>query len=108
MNFEVLIPITMLICIAYSIKSVVAARARGKLVSAGGSEELVRTILLSEEAQRRHAGLRWGVLLLSLAVGFSLLEAFDWDQVTPGVIAVLLGATGVGNLVSYALARRMK
>ena len=108
MNFEVMIPITMLICIAYSIKSVVDARARGKLLSAGGSEELVRTILLSEEAQRRHAGLRWGVLLLSMAVGFSLIEAFDWDQVTPGVIAVLLGATGVGNLLSYALARRMK
>ena len=52
MNFEVLIPITMLICIAYSIKSVVDARARGKLLSTGGSEELVRTILLSEEAQR--------------------------------------------------------
>lgn len=108
MNFEVMIPITMLICIAYSIKSVVDARARGKLLSAGGSEELVRTILLSEEAQRRNAGLRWGVLLLSMAVGFSLVEAFGWDQVTPGVVAVLLGATGVGNLVSYALARRLK
>jgi hypothetical protein len=42
-----------------------------------------------------------------MAVGFSLIEAFGWNQVTPGVIAVLLAATGVGNLVSYALARRM-
>lgn len=108
MNFDVMIPITLLICIAYSIKSVVDARARGKLLSAGGSEELVRTILLNEEAQRRQAGLRWGVLLSSMAVGFGLVEAFGWDQVTPGVIAVLLGATGVGNLVAYALARRMK
>lgn len=108
MNFYIMIPITMFVCIAYSIKSVVDAGARDKLLSAGASEELVRTTLLSEEAQRRNAGLRWGVLLLSLAVGFSLVEAFGWDEVTPGVIAVLLGATGVGNLVSYALAQRMK
>ncbi len=109
MNFEVLVPTTMLICIAYSIKAVVDARARGKLLSGGGgSEELVRTILLSEEAQRRHAGLRWGVLLLSMAVGFGLIEAFGWNEVTPGVIAVLLATTGAGNLVSYAVARRVK
>ena len=108
MNFEVLIPITLIICIAYSIKSVVDARARAKLLSAGGSEALVHMVLSNEEAQRRHAGLRWGVLLLSLALGFGLVEAFGWDQVTPGVIAVLLAATGVGNLVSYALSQRLK
>lgn len=108
MNFDVLIPITMLVCIAYSIKTVVEARMRGKLLSAGASEEMVRTLMQSEEEQRRHGALRWGVLLLSMAVGFSLIEAFGWDQVTPGVIAVLLAATGVGNLVSYALVRRAK
>ncbi len=107
MHFEILIPITLLISIAYSIKAVVDARARGKLVSAGGSEELVRTILLNEEAQRRQAGLRWGIQLLSMAIGFGLIEAFDWDHVTPGVIALLLAATGVGNLVSYLVARRL-
>ena len=34
-----------------------------------------------------------------LAVGFALIECFGWDDVTPGAIAVLLGATGIGNLV---------
>ena len=28
-----------------------------------------------------------------------------WDDVTPGAIAVLLGATGVGNLVSFYISR---
>jgi hypothetical protein len=108
MNFEILIPITLFICIVYAIKSVVDARTRGKLLSTGGSEELVRTLIQNDEEQRRHASLRWGVLLLAVAVGFSLIEAFGWTEVTPGVIAVLLATTGVGNLVSYALARRMK
>jgi hypothetical protein len=43
-----------------------------------------------------------------MALGFSLIEAFGWDQVTPGVIAILLAVTGVGNLVSYAVSRRLK
>ena len=48
---------------------------------------------------------RWGVVLVCLAVGFALIEFFGWDDVTPGAIAVLLGATGVGNLVSYYISR---
>lgn len=108
MNFDTLIPVTLFICIAFAIKAVVDARVRGKLLSAGGSEELVRTLIQNEEVQRRHASLRWGVLLLAVALGFALIEAFGWTEVTPGVIAVLLAATGVGNLVSYALARRLK
>jgi len=108
MNFEVLIPVTLFICVTYAIKAVVEARMRGKLLSGGGSEELVRTLMQNEEEQRRHAALRWGILLLALALGFTLIEAFGWDQLTPGVIAVLLAATGVGNLVSYAVSRRLK
>lgn len=107
MNFETLIPITLFICIVYAIKSVVDARVRGKLIAANSSDELVRAMLLGEEQQRRHASLRWGIVLLSLAVGFTLIEAFGWDEVTPGVIAVLLGATGVGNLAFYATARKL-
>ena len=108
MNFDTMIPITLFICITYAIKAVVDARMRTKVLSSGGSEELVRTLMQREEEQRRHAALRWGVLMLSLALGFSLIEGIGWDEVTPGVIAVLLAATGIGNLVSYALSRRLR
>jgi hypothetical protein len=103
-----MIPVTLFICVTYAIKAIVEARMRGKLLSSGGSEDLVRTLMQNEEEQRRHAALRWGILLLSLALGFSLIEAFGWDQVTPGVIAILLAVTGVGNLVSYTVSRRLK
>ena len=36
MNFEILIPITLFICIVYAIKSVVDARVRSKLIAAKG------------------------------------------------------------------------
>lgn len=107
MYLEVLIPITLFICITYAIKAIVDARLRGKLLSSGSSEELVRTLMQNDEAQRRHAAVRWGILMLALALGFGLIEVFGWDRVTPGVIALLLTVTGIGNLVSYAVSRRL-
>lgn len=107
MNLEVLIPIALFVCIAYAIKAVVDARVRSKLIASNGSEDLVRSMLMGEEQQRRHASLRWGIVLLSLAIGFVMIEAFGWDEVTPGVIGVLLGVTGLGNLAFYLTSRRI-
>jgi hypothetical protein len=105
MDFELLIPIVLILSITYAIKAVLDARTRGKLIAANGSEELIRSLVQNEEQQRRHASIRWGVVLVCLAVGFALIELFGWDDVTPGAVAVLLGATGVGNLISFYISR---
>lgn len=102
-----LIPIVLFLCITYAIKSVVDARFRQKMVGAGGSEELIRSILQGEEVRRRHASLRWGIILVALAGGFALIQQSDWHELTPGMIAVLAGATGLGNLVYFAIARKL-
>lgn len=107
MAFEILIPITLFICITYAIKVVVDARTRAKLIAGNGSEELIRTMVQAEAQQRRHASLRWGILLLALGIGFGMIESFGWREVTPGVVAVLLGVTGAGNLLSYVAARKL-
>ena len=107
MNFEILIPITLFICVVYAIKVVVDARTRAKLIASNGSEDLIRTLVQAEALQRRHASLRWGILLLAVGIGFALIEAFGWDQITPGVVAVLLGVTGLGNLAAYAASRKL-
>jgi hypothetical protein len=65
-------------------------------------------MLVVEEQQRRHSSLRWGIVLTFIAVGFGLIEAFGWKDATPGAVAVLIGATGVGNLAFYWLARQME
>ena len=106
MNFELLIPITFFVCIAYVIKVVVDARTRRTLIGANGSEELVRSIMAGEDLRQRHSSLRWGITLLAVGLGFGLIEAYGWQDLTPGVIAVLAGATGLGNLAYYFLTRR--
>ena len=107
MNFEALIPISLFVCIAYAIKVVVDARVRQRMVAAGGSADLVDSVLRDEELRRRHSSLRWGIVLLSVALGFGLIQWFGWQEVTPGMIAVLAGATGLGNLVFFAVSRRI-
>lgn len=107
MNFEILIPITLFLAIAYTIKAVVDARVRKQMVESNGSQDLVRSMLEGEEIRRRHGSLRWGIVLTALAIGFGFVQSVGWDELNPGVIAVLLGATGIGNLAYYLLARKL-
>ena len=107
MNFELMIPISLFVCIAYSIKAVVDARVRKQLVSSNGSPELVANILKGDETNRRLSSLRWGITLVALALGFGIVEAAGWQDITPGVIAVLVGAIGIGNLASFAASRKL-
>jgi hypothetical protein len=106
MDFEILIPITFFLCITYAIKVVLDSRMRSKLLATNGSEEMIRSLVQNEELQSRYNSLRWGIVLISVAVGFGLIEWFGWDDLTPGAIAVLLGATGAGNLAFYSIARQ--
>jgi hypothetical protein len=107
MEFGIMIPISLFVCIAYSIKVCVDAMVRRQMVNAGGSEDLVSSILRDEDLRRRHSSLRWGIVLVALAIGFGLIQWFGWQQVTPGLIAVLAGVTGLGNLAFFAISRRI-
>ena len=108
MDFNILIPIALFVSIAYAIKVTVDAYTRRRIIESRGSEELVRSLLDGEAARRRQASLHWGSVLLALALGFGLVELIGASDVTPGVVALLLGATGLGNLAYYLLERRLK
>ena len=106
MNFDVLVPITLFISIVYAIKVIADALVRRRLVESNGSEELVRSMLASEAERARTGSLRWGIVMVALALGFAVVELGAWQDMGPGVVAILLGATGLGNLAYYAIARR--
>jgi ABC-type uncharacterized transport system permease subunit len=103
-----LIPIVLFICITYAIKAFLDTRVRQRMVSEGVGEDMVRSLLKEEEQRRRLGSLRWGVVLVALAIGFGIIQVAGWDQVNAGVIAVLAAATGLGNLAFFMAARRMQ
>ncbi len=107
MDFALLVPISLFICITYAIKAVMDARVRKQLVSSNGSPELVQSIMANDETNRRLSSLRWGITLVALAIGFSIVQGAGWTEVNPGVIALLIGSLGLGNLAFYALSRKL-
>lgn len=107
MDLGYFVPMVLFVCITYAIKIVVDARVRGRIIDTGGSDELVKTIMRDEDQRRRHSSLRWGIVLVAIGVGFGLIQWFGWREVTPGAIAVLAVAVGIGNLVFFAVARKI-
>lgn len=107
MDVAMLVPIALFVCITYAIKAVVDARVRKQLVSSNGSPELVQSIMASEETNRRLSSLRWGITMVALAIGFGIVQGAGWSEVNPGVIALLVGSLGLGNLAFYLLSRKL-
>src|SRR5262245_7811401 len=99
--------LALLATIAFSIKTIVDARSRTKLLQSNPQESLVEAILKGEERRRRQSALRWGIVLVFLAVGFGIVEIMEWTRPSPGLIAVLLGTTGLGNITSYLVCRKI-
>ena len=79
------------------------ARVRKQLVSSNGSPELLQSIMANDESNRRLSSLRWGITMVALAIGFGIVQGAGWTEINPGVITLLVGSLGLGNLAFYAL-----
>jgi hypothetical protein len=97
--------IVLFLCVTYSVKLLVDARMRYLFVR-GESPQSVQTLLQGEERLRRASSLRWGLILVFVALGFALVEWAGWREIRPGTLAVMAAAAGLGNLAAFVAARR--
>lgn len=104
---EELTPITLFICFAYAIQAVANARARSKLVAPHISGEVIASLVQAEQFRARYASLRWGITLVTAAIGLFAVQAMGWEELRPGVVAVLLGALGVGQVAYFVMVARL-
>ncbi|GLQ46903.1 hypothetical protein GCM10007862_19540 [Dyella lipolytica] len=106
-----LVPLTLFVCITfgitYAIKLLVNARVRIKMLQACDSKELIESIVRGEDHLGRMASLRWGLVLLLEGLGFGAIQYSGWTTITPGAIAVLIGAFGLGSLIYFLIAQRL-
>jgi hypothetical protein len=111
MDKELFIPVVLFVCITfgitYSVKLLVGARVRIKMLQTCSSAELIQSIVRSEDHLGRMASLRWGIVLTLEAMGFGLIQYAGWDAITPGVVALLIGSFGLGSLLYFLIARRL-
>jgi len=102
-----IIPIVLFLCITYAIKLLVDARVRIKMLQACESKELIESVIRGDDHRGRMGSLRWGMLLLGGALGLAIIQWAGWTDVTPGALAVLLGAFGLSNLIYFFAARHI-
>jgi hypothetical protein len=108
MNFGDLIPMVLFVCVVMAIKIVVEARLRKQMVENNVSEDLVKSMLLADERNRRLSALKWGLVLTSVGVALGLVSALHLDSDNPGAFGLLVGAAGVGMLAYHFIADRMR
>jgi len=110
MHKDVVVPVVLFLCITfgivYIVRLLVSTRQRIKMLQVCGSTELVESVLHAETHRYQMSALRWGVLALMEAIAFGVIQALGWTTVNPGVVAVLLGAFGLGSILSFVLGRR--
>lgn len=108
MDFDLLIPITLFICIAYAVKALAESYTLRRLLQSHGSEDLLRELLEAHHKRRRQSALHWGCVSIPLAMGFGLVDLTGITQVTPGAIALILGSVGLGNLAYFFIEKRAR
>jgi hypothetical protein len=111
MDSGAMIPIVLFICltfgITYAIKLLVDARVRIKMLQACESKELIESVIRGDDHRGRMSSLRWGLLLLLGGLGFAIIQWAGWTDITPGALAVMLGAFGLSNLIYFFAVRRI-
>lgn len=105
-----IIPIVLFLCITfgitYIVRLLVSSRLRVKMLQVCSSKELVDSVVQGDARRDQMSALRWGILTLMEAIGFGIIQAMGWDEVNPGVVAMLLGAFGLGSVLFFVLSRR--
>jgi hypothetical protein len=94
---QIIVPLALFVCITYAFRVLVDAIMRYRMLREPGTEDLLRSILQGEQAERRLSSLRWGLLATFLATGFAIIDLLGLHEVTPGAIGILLAATGLSH-----------
>lgn len=105
------VAIALFLCVTYSftylVKALLQSKMRALLVRAGNDEQILRTLMTTEARHRRAEALRWGLGLVSVAIGFAFIHVTGLRDLTPGAIAILSASLGVGQLSYYWLSARI-
>ena len=108
MDLALFIPMVLFVCIAYAVKVIVDARVRRRMVETNGSEELVKTLMESDEQSRRVSALKWGMVLTSIGVAFFIQQVAKLSEDDPATYGLLFIAAGVGLLGYHAVAGKKR
>lgn len=103
MRIELLVPVAIAICVVAAIKVIESYRLRRRMIDSQAGPETVKALMDDERVERRLASLKWALVLAALSVAFGLISWMGLEASDPATIAVLFGATALGQLGFYLL-----
>ena len=106
MDFALLVPIVLFICITFAVKIIMDGRVRQRLAQSGASEDLVRTMLAADEQNRKVSSLKWGLVLVLIGIAFGIIDVSNLDAHDPATFGIVIGFAGLGMLGFHGLANR--
>ena len=106
MGVEIVVPVVLFLCIVAVVKIIADTRLRRRLSETHASEELVKTMFLADEQNRRWGALKWGMVLTLLGLAFGLIDLLGLQPDSPATFGLLLGAAGIGMLGYHGVTKR--
>jgi len=108
MDFTILIPIVLFICVYASIKVVVESRLRRRLSETHATEDLVKAMLQADEQIRRMSALKWGLVLTLIGAAFGLIDVLHLTPENPAAWGILSAAAGLGMIGFHLIESRKR
>lgn len=104
---EILIPVSLFVCISYIIKVLSDNRVRNKLIEKGLIDENVQYLDLTRVQSQRLSALKWGLVLVGLGIALLAGQFFPPDIRNEMSVAGMLILAGIGFLSYYFIVRNM-
>ena len=103
---QIIVPLALFVCITYTVKIIMDARVRRRLVESSASESLVRSLIEADELSRRTSAMKWGLVLTAIGGAFGVIELLKLEADRAGTFGLVFFAAGVGLLAYHVLAQR--
>ncbi|PWK54417.1 DUF6249 domain-containing protein [Pleionea mediterranea] len=100
---SMIIPMVGFVCLVAIIKVVTDNRVRRRLAETHASDEVVKSMLESEQSSQREGALKWGIVSASTGAGLIIIDILSLSSEQVSTYGVIIVAAGVGLLVYYKL-----
>lgn len=108
MDFTILIPIVLFICVVASIKIIAETRLRRRLSETHATEDLIKAMLQADEQIRRMSALKWGLVLTLIGVAFGVIDGLNLSSNDPASWGILFAAAGLGMIGFHLIETRKR
>ena len=100
---SMIIPMVGFVCLVAIIKIVTDNRVRRRLAETHASDDVVRSMLASEQNSQREGALKWGIVSASTGVGLIMIDLLTLTPEQSSTYGIIIVTAGIGLLVYYQL-----